>query len=169
MQCKKGYIKKGKECVKGKMSKKSKSAVKVTSIVIISIILTAVLVSLVNVGMGIFLMRPDYTDYCDILTPPVKDVAREVDTQCYDDYDHALKDFNQFRFYIFTGIGFVLLLAGLFISDIISKVTGLSSGGILVIQGVVMNLQNKIAVFIALLALFVIFGFLGIKVVRRMQ
>ena len=94
-------------------------ASKVTSIVLISIILVAVLVSMVNVGMSILMDRPDYNSYCEDRSEvcAVGDEPMEI-KNCYPDcdtesYNQAMKDFNQMRFYIFVGLGFILLLLGL--------------------------------------------------------
>lgn len=149
-------------------------ATKITSIVLISIILTVVLVAVVNVGVSIFLERPDYSDYERVCSTPMIDYSDNKTSQddCnteYDQYQDAIKNYNQIRFYIFAGLGFILLLSGLFIPEIITKITGLASGGILVAEGIVMNFENKIAVFISLIAILVIFGVLGIKVVKRMK
>jgi hypothetical protein len=46
---------------------------KIAITVLVSIILTILIVSLVNVGLAIFLERPDYTDFCGEYRPiPVK-------------------------------------------------------------------------------------------------
>jgi hypothetical protein len=46
------------------MAKKKSSLNKIALSILISIILTVIIVSLVNVGLSIFIERPDYNDYC---------------------------------------------------------------------------------------------------------
>lgn len=170
--------------------------------IIISIILTAIIVSTVNVGTSLFLDAPEYRDYCGDLrtaTPVVKGIenesiactqdARECEDgsfvsrdpnlgcefpsckdefkTCYDDYENALKPFNQYRFYIFAGLGFLLLLLGLFISEELIQITGLATGGILVLQGIIMNLENKLVVFISLILILIIFGVLAWRIIQK--
>jgi len=88
-------------------------------------------------------------------------------TKCNQSYQDAQKPYNQFRFYIFAGLGFALLLIGLFYKENLIQITGLSTGGILVLQGIVMNIQNKTVVFFSLLAILVIFGVLAWRVINK--
>lgn len=168
-------------------------ASKITSIVLVSLILIAVLVAVVNVGMSLFYDSPDYNKYC----PTIPSTQEECESQgytwhlgitnceeskgcinsggycdtfkCNIEYDKAIENYNQIKFYIFAGLGLILMLLGLFIPEIITKVVGLSTGGILTIQGIVMNFQNKWAVFISLIIILIIFGVLGVRVVRKMK
>jgi len=172
--------------------------------IIVSIILTAIIISLVNVGTALFLPTPEYQDYCGKITEPklsqnqiitqglceatngtwntqdVKCIGNENEscpqgycdyyTRCQKEYDIAIKPYNQIRYYIFAGIGFILLLLGLFISEpMMVQFTGLASGGILVVEGIIMNFQNKLIVFISLIAIFIIFGLLAWKILRKKE
>ena len=87
--------------------------------------------------------------------------------QCQQDYDEAMKGYNQIRFYIVAVIGFILLLTGLFATENIIQLTGLATGGILVGEGVVLNFRNEIVVFATLLAILIIFGVVAWRVVRK--
>ena len=60
----------------------------------------------------------------------------------------------------------ILLILGLFLVEPLLQITGLSSGGILVMQGIVVNSQNKLIVFISLLCILVIFGIIAYRVVK---
>jgi ABC-type uncharacterized transport system fused permease/ATPase subunit len=166
--------------------------------ILISIILTIILVSTVNVGVSLFLNEPEYDKYCNnsksIPIETYDNVTREVCEQyngtwtpqpvqcikapcpqgycdyyakCQQDYSNALKPYNQKRFYIFAGLGFILLLLGLFISENLIQITGLSTGGILVFEGIVQSWQDKKIVFIALLGILIIFGILAYRVIQR--
>ncbi len=167
--------------------------------ILISIILTIIIVSTVNVGTSLFLNEPEYTDYCNMS----KSIPLEIENltmqiceenngtwtpqniqciktpcpqgycdfyqKCQEKYENALKPYNQYRFYIFAGIGFLLLIIGLFAIENLIQITGLATGGILVFEGIIMNLQNKLIVFLALIAILVIFGILAWRVINKVE
>lgn len=165
--------------------------------IIVSIILTAILISLVNVGTALFLPAPEYQDYCGKITQPnlnpnqviTKELCESTNgtwnpqdikciqepceqgycdyyTKCQKDYEDSMKPYNQIRYYIFAGLGFILLLIGLFALENMIQLTGLATGGILVVQGIVMNFQNKSIVFISLIAILIIFGVIAWRIIR---
>ncbi len=166
--------------------------------ILISIILTAILISTVNVGTSLFLKEPDYTTYCDYTrTIPIETYDNITKQTCEDNngtwtpqnvqcikapcpqgycdfyqkcqqaYSEALKPYNQYRFYIFAGLGFLLLLIGLFAIENLIQITGLATGGILVVEGIIMNLENKLVVFLSLIAILIIFGILAWRVMNK--
>lgn len=144
--------------------------------VIVSIILTVILISLVNVGTSIILEKPEYEDYCNrsemrYLSQNISDEEMqkldEEQRKCSEEYQEAQKPYNQYRYYIFAGIGFTLLLAGLFFKENLIQLTGLATGGILVTQGIVINLENKTIVFFSLLAILAVFGVIAYRVINK--
>ncbi len=166
--------------------------------ILISIILTIIVVSTVNVGVSLFLNEPEYNDFCNstktIPAETYENITKEFCeanngtwtpqniqcikapcpqgycdfyTKCNTEYQEALKPFNQTKFYIFAGLGFLLLLIGLFMSENLIQITGLATGAILVFEGIVQNLENKLAVFITLLLILIIFGILAYRVITR--
>lgn len=166
--------------------------------IIVSIILTAIIISLVNVGTALFLPTPEQNDYCGNIIEPKLSPNQEITqgiceskngtwtaenvkcieppcpqgycdfyTKCQKEYEIAMKPYNQIRYYIFAGIGFILLLVGLFALENMIQLTGLATGGILVVQGIVMNFQNKSVVFISLIAILIIFGVIAWRVIRK--
>jgi hypothetical protein len=169
--------------------------------IIVSVILTAIIISLVNVGTALFLPAPEYNDYCGKITEPKLSPNQEITKelcessngtwiaqpvkcittpcsqgycdfsilyeQCQKNYDSAMKPYNQIRYYIFAGIGFILLLIGLFALENMIQLTGLATGGILVVQGIVMNFQNKSIVFTSLIAILIIFGVIAWRIIRK--
>lgn len=166
--------------------------------IIISIILTIILVSTVNVGTSLFLKEPESDKFCNYTkTYPLEtydNMTKEVcetnngtwmpqNVQCFkapcpqgycdlyakcnQEYADALKPYNQFKFYIFAGIGFILLLIGLFVRENLIQLTGLATGGILVFEGIVTNLENKAVVFVSLLLILAIFGVLAYRVINK--
>lgn len=169
--------------------------------ILISIILTAIIISTVNVGISLILNQPDYPDFCDyskemkimevsgnitkeiceenqgVWIPPDIQCVKAPCVQgycdfyqkCQQQFENSMKSFNQLRFYILAGLGFILLIVGLFALENLIQITGLATGGILVIEGIIMNLQNKLIVFISLLAILVIFGILAWKVIHKKE
>ncbi len=166
--------------------------------IIVSIILTAIIISLVNVGTALFLPSPEWEDYCGMIiepqlsqnqvitqelcessngtwteqdikctTAPCPQGYCDFYTNCQKGYEAAMKPYNQIRYYIFAGIGFILLLVGLFALENMIQLTGLATGGILVVQGIVMNFQNKTIVFISLIAILIIFGVIAWRIIRK--
>ncbi len=169
--------------------------------ILISIILTAIIISTVNVGISLILNQPDYADFCDyskemklmeISGNITKELCEENQgvwvpmeiqcikapcpqgycdfyRKCQQQYEDSMKFYNQSRFYILAGLGFALLLLGLFSIELLIQITGLATGGILVIEGIIMNLQNKLIVFISLVTILFIFGILAWKVVHKKE
>ena len=144
--------------------------------ILISIVLTIILVSTVNVGTSLFFNQPEYNDFCEeARVIPLDNNATEVEKQeyndqykqCTDEWENANETYNQSRYYVFATIGFILLLVGLFHKENLIQITGLTTGGILVFEGIVINLQNKLIVFISLLAMLAIFGILAYRVVKK--
>jgi len=86
---------------------------------------------------------------------------------CRQELEDARKPYNQKRYYVFALIGFILLIIGLFAKESMFQLTGLSTGGILVFQGIVSNLENKIVVFITLLLILVVFGIVASRVIKK--
>lgn len=86
---------------------------------------------------------------------------------CYEAYDEAREGFDMLRFYVLAGLGFLLILIGIFVPEPITKFTGMGAGGIMVIEAVILNLDNKVSVFVTL-ALFLVIGiFATIKLLRK--
>ena len=149
---------------------------KTALMIIVSIILTVIVISLVNVGTSIILEEPEYDKFCeetDLRYEP-QDITEEEAKKMNDDYEAcreeweaAQRPYNQYKYYIFAGIGFALLLAGLFFKENIIQLTGLAAGGILVAEGIVINLENKVIVFFSLLAILAVFGIVAYRVINK--
>ena len=152
--------------------------------IVVSIILTVITISLVNVGISLFIEVPEYNDYCSIgaerlimpeqcnynETSSCNDQIPKIDgyyNECRDDYEEAMKPYNKIRYYIFAGLGFILLLGGLFARENMTQFTGLATGGILITQGIVMNFQDKTIVFISLIAILIIFSILAYRILNK--
>lgn len=170
--------------------------------ILISIILTGIIISTLNVGASLFLNEPEYTDFCDYRdkTIPILETYENMTQEICEDYngtwmpqnipcvnapcpqgycdfyqkcqtrfEESRKMYNQRRFYLFAGIGFILLILGLFAVENLIQITGLASGGILVIEGIIMNLHEKLIVFISLIAILIVFGILAWRVINKKE
>ena len=144
--------------------------------VIVSVILTVIVISLVNVGTSIVLEEPEYNDFCgdaDMRFEPSnqsKEEAAKLNEEfvkCGEEYRAAQEPYNQYRYYILAGIGFILLLVGLFVKENLVQLTGLAAGGILVAEGIVINLESRIIVFFSLLAILIIFGVVASRIIKK--
>ncbi len=129
---------------------------------------------MVNVGTSLFLNEPEWDEFCgNVSTPsmeknqtiPEGEYMKAMD-DCSRNFEKSMEPYNQKRFYIFAIIGFILLIAGLFLHELLLQITGLASGGILVFEGIVTNLQDKLIVFVSLLAILVIFGILAYRIIK---
>jgi len=83
--------------------------------------------------------------------------------ECDNTYDEARTNYDQKVFFIFAGLGFILLIAGLFINFTLVEIISLSTGGILVIEGIARNFDDKLMVLIATGVLIVIVGIFAFK------
>ena len=170
--------------------------------IIVSIILTVLAVSIINIGLSIFLERPEWDDYCGTVrvtpfdkTDPeeivcAQDVKECPDgttvsrdprlgcefppcsdefSTCQEEYQAANDRYNQVRFYVLALIGFILLIFGLYSSEYMIKWPSLASGGILIVEGVVLNLENKVLVFIALVIIILVFGYIARKMINKIN
>ena len=178
----------------GKKQAPKKSGHKIALSVISSIILIILIVSIVNVGLSIFFESPSYSDFCGTKdvgasirteaecgaaggewTPYEKVIDTEhaiegyCDThaECRDDWEEAQKSFNQMRYYVFAIFGLILFFVGAYATMPTIQYTGLGSGAILLLEGIVTNLQNKVMVFVSLIVIFIIFGFLVFKKLEK--
>jgi len=80
------------------------------------------------------------------------------DFTCRTKYDDAQKSYNQIRYYVFAGLGFILLIVGLLSAMTIVRLSGLATGAILLTEGIIFNFENKTIVFISLLLILILFG-----------
>jgi len=171
---------------------------KIVLTIIVSIILTILIVSLVNVGLSIFLTDLKYEDFCGFFTsgpiiqnntilctedvkncPDGKTLSRDTKLgcefpacsdkfrTCQEEFQEALKPYNQIRYYVLALVGFILLMVGLFTKVNTVQLTGLATGGILITEGIVINFQNKIIVFISLILILIIFGIIAYRVIEK--
>jgi len=147
----------------------------------VTLILTIVLVAIANVGLSLFVEFPEYPDcrYPSQFDDGGKPVSVSVEEQavfdeCQEGYEESVRAYNQVRFYVFSGLGVLLVLAGLVSFGLFESFgfvtwTGLLTGLIFLGEGVVMNWANKLAVFITLIVVLLLVGFGAYMLYKRLK
>lgn len=85
---------------------------------------------------------------------------------CQKTYDSAMKAYNRSTFFIFAVIGFILIVAGLFIGSLLIQIIALPAGAFLVIEAAVKNFDDKLYVIITFALLIVAATYLALKKLR---
>ncbi len=85
---------------------------------------------------------------------------------CQKRYDEAMKVYNKNSFYIFALVGFILIVAGLFVAPLLVQLALLPAGAILVIEAAMNNFDSKLSVIIVLALLIVAAVYLALKKLR---
>ena len=93
-------------------------------------------------------------------------VALKECNDCQKRFDGAMKAYNNKVFFVFAILGFILIVAGLFVSPLLLQISLLPSGAILVIQAAMENFNSKLMVIIVLSLLIVAAVYLALKKLR---
>ena len=138
-----------------KMAKKRKIGITI----LLAIIIGGLLVLLGNLTSDYIFKQPDYNSDCYKPMPVDREMTqaeKDQQQQCFSQYDEIYKKYNQKRFYFFASLGGVLLIYGITRNskkDLLLQISSLGSGGILLGQGAMNNLQNKLVVIVVLVVL----------------
>jgi hypothetical protein len=178
------------------VKKVNKSGHSVAMTALSAIVLTILVVSLVNLGLSIFIESPEYDDYCpNFRTQEIIETAQRCeelegkwndqiqpsklpgesltngycdrDYVCRAEYEDARGSYNQVQYYVFASLGLALLLLGLLSSLSTVQYSGMAAGGILLLEGIVTNLDNKVLTFVSLLIILGIFGYLVYQKIEK--
>jgi hypothetical protein len=82
---------------------------------------------------------------------------------CQKNYDDAVKAYNRQTFFVFAAIGFVLVVAGLFVPVLLIQIITLPAGAFLVIEAAVKNFDDKLYVIIIFSLLIIAAVYLALK------
>ena len=82
---------------------------------------------------------------------------------CNQNFQDKLKEYNRQTFFVFAGIGFILIVFGLFISSLLLQLISLSAGAVLVIEAGVKNFDDKLSVIIVFSLLIIAALYLALK------
>lgn len=88
---------------------------------------------------------------------------------CNKIFDEAIKNYNQKTFFIFAIIGFILIVAGLFINILLIQIITLPAGAFLVIEAAMKNFSNKLFVIIVFSLLIIAAVYLALKKLKLRQ
>ena len=129
---------------------------------ILGIFLAGMIAGFVNLGVEVFYPSPKYETYC---TPEIvsKENMDYYPKQCDLDYQDAMKIYNQNIFWVLAPIGFILVMTGIFYSNLLINLTGIFGGSFLVIESIIKNLNNKITAFITLGLIIILIGYFAFK------
>ncbi len=169
VNCKPGFKEKDGKCVKSSgFFGKVKGSRNLTLTIILSIIAIILVVVLFNLIVNEIVPRPEIDEFCDIdiRTSEPREIPINgsfVPDPCFDEFDEARKKNNQTIFFIFAGIGLILIVAGLFIKNLLLQLIALGSGGILVIESAIRNFQSTISVIVVLAVLLIIIIVVGVR------
>lgn len=85
---------------------------------------------------------------------------------CQKDFEDATKIYNRNSFFIFAALGFILVVIGLFIGDLLIQIITLPSGAFLVIEAAVRNFDDKLYVIITFALLIIAATYLAWRKLR---
>jgi ABC-type uncharacterized transport system fused permease/ATPase subunit len=85
---------------------------------------------------------------------------------CPKEFEEAMKKYNRHTFFVFAAIGFILIVVGLFISNLLIQIITLPAGAVLVIESAVRNFDDKLYVIITFSLLIIAAVYLAIKKLR---
>ncbi|MCX6748968.1 MAG: hypothetical protein NT076_05180 [Candidatus Pacearchaeota archaeon] len=75
---------------------------------------------------------------------------------CQKNFDGDMKAYNRRVFFIFAAIGFILIIGGLFLSQLLLQLVTLPAGASLVIEAAMRNFDNKLLVIITFALLIIL-------------
>lgn len=85
---------------------------------------------------------------------------------CQKSFDSDMKTYNRQVFFIFAAIGFILIIIGLFLPQLLLQLVTLPAGAILVIQAAMENFDDKLLVIITFSVLIILAIILALRKLR---
>lgn len=82
---------------------------------------------------------------------------------CNKNFDDAIKAYNRQTFFIYAIVGFILIVAGLFVSSLLLQIVSLPAGAFLVIEAATKNFDDKLFVIITFGLLIIAAIYLALK------
>ena len=83
--------------------------------------------------------------------------------KCNQNFELKSKEYNRQPFFVFAGIGFILIVFGLFIPSLLLQLVSLPAGASLVIEAGVKNFDDKLSVIIVFSLLIIAALYLALK------
>lgn len=121
--------------------------------ILASIGLTILFIFITNLGIKLFYPEPEYTNYdCIILQDGSCEGKDCVNNTCpvmdYTAYQEKLNTYNQRVYFLYAIQGIISIAIGLFMPFLISQITGIATGFILIIIGMTRNYESTLTIFI---------------------
>jgi hypothetical protein len=91
---------------------------------------------------------------------------KKCDT-CQKDFEDSMSSYNKNVFFFYAAIGFVLIVVGLFLGDLLIQIITLPAGAFLVIEAAVRNIEDKLLVIIVFALLIIAATYLAWKKLRK--
>ena len=85
---------------------------------------------------------------------------------CNQEFNDATAKYNKNTFFIFAAIGFILIIAGLYVFPLLIQISTLPAGAVLVIEAAVKNFDDKLFVIITFALLIVAAVVLALRKLR---
>ncbi len=83
-------------------------------------------------------------------------IALKECNMCNKNFENDSKKYNRQTFFVFAGIGFILIVVGLFVAPLLVQISLLPAGAFLVIEAAVKNIDDKLLVIITFALLIVL-------------
>ncbi|MDD5700379.1 MAG: hypothetical protein PHH00_04325 [Candidatus Nanoarchaeia archaeon] len=85
---------------------------------------------------------------------------------CNKRFGETIKSYNRKVFFVFAAVGFILIVAGLFVAPLLLQISLLPAGAFLVIEAAAKNFDSKLTVIIVFALLIVAAVYLALKKLR---
>ncbi len=85
---------------------------------------------------------------------------------CQKNFEDDMKSYNRRVFFIFAAIGFILIVAGLFLGALLLQLVTLPAGAVLVIEAAMRNFDDKLLVIITFAILIILAIVLALRKLR---
>lgn len=93
-------------------------------------------------------------------------VSLESCDMCAKELENDTEKYNRVSFFIFAIVGFLLIVYGLFSSNLLLQIVSLPAGAILVIEAAIRNFDDKLSVIVVLALLVGLALYLALKKLR---
>lgn len=127
------------------------------------VVLAILLFGLFNLGVNVFYESPQYEDYCDNSVVNKLVVSSELSNDYYNtcstEYQNARDEYNNKVFFIYVIVGLISAVVGLFIINNVFQITAFGAGTAFIIEGILMNLNNKVYAFVAGVIAFIVISY----------
>lgn len=157
--------------------------------IILGVFISIMVITLFNLVVDYAMEGPEYEDYCEAprLVYTIEQCSDvngtwvhtgtglegdssskydgycEYTDPCYEEYEEAQEAHNRKTFFVFAIIGFILIVLGLFLKELLLQIITLPAGAFLVIQAGISNFDDKLPVIIVFTLLIIAAVYLALR------